>query len=117
MVVFLFMRKMGMVMELLNIIKDGAADTIKKGVGLAIMGAIFFASQSWTSGQKADAKGMEAFERVTKVEPQIDSMQKTCVKERQENALFKQEIRQELKYYKEGQDEMKGDIKELLKRK
>jgi hypothetical protein len=104
-------------MDLSTIIKEGATDTLKKVVGLVIMGAIFFASQSWTSGQKADAKGIEAFDKTIKLEVRQDSLERICQKKAQEDALFKQEIKQELKYYKEGQDEMRSDIKELLKRK
>lgn len=65
-----------------------------------------------TTGQNI-TQGKQAYDRVMKVETQIDSMQKTCVKERQSNALFQQEMRQEVKYVKDGQQEMKSDLKDI----
>jgi hypothetical protein len=83
-------------------------------VALIITGiAINAVLSSYTTTAQSITQGKEAYNKVVRVEMQVDSMQKTCVKERQSNALFQQEMRQEVRFVKDGQQEMKSDLKDI----
>lgn len=60
--------------------------------------------------KSADA-GVEGLKIARETEIRQDTLELRCARKNFEDALFKQEIRQKLEHYDEGQQEIKGDLK------
>lgn len=85
-------------------------DGVKKGwhnvIGWAMIGAVVLIAQAFSGGVTAVNRGQQAFEKVTQIEVQVDSMQKTCIEERTNNNLYKQSTTMKVDGLIKGQETM-----------
>jgi len=61
-------------MWLIDTIKDGGKETVRKLVGLIIMAVLALFWSSYRDGRAADAKGIEAYERTEVMMPKLDTL-------------------------------------------
>ena len=90
-------------------------DGIKKGwqnvIGYLMIALIVLIGQGFQWGVGSIQKGEKAYNEIPVIKARQDTLEIHCAKKAFEDALFKQEISQKLKYYDEGQQEIKGDLK------
>ena len=88
---------------------------LKKGyhqvIGYLMISVIVLVGQGFSWGVGSIQKGEKAYDDVQKLKVRQDTMEVRCAKKNFDDALFKQEVRNEVKGVKEDVVEMKGDLK------